>query len=211
MKKSAVFAVVLSAIFLTIRPTNHVAQAQGGQQLMGTNSYAAKFICGEQADYKITSNPDAQAGRYSTKINVHNNTGMEIKFRKKIIPLRSPKTSVVTQEIIGGGEVPRDPKFKVLESLKEDWAMEVVCKDIYKYLDIKQDANGVWPFTEGFVIFEVYCVSNPPTDGCQTPPDPLDVEGIYTYKGDLANNPNADGVSIDVVVYPAKSNRHILH
>ena len=40
-----------------------------------TNTYAAKFICGVQKDPSIIIVPDAQAGHYSTKINVHNNTG----------------------------------------------------------------------------------------------------------------------------------------
>ena len=43
-----------------------------------TNTYAAKFICGVQPDASIKIAPDAQAGHYSTKINVHNNTGIEI-------------------------------------------------------------------------------------------------------------------------------------
>ena len=48
-----------------------------------TNTYAAKFICGVQPDASIKSAPDAQAGHYSSKINVHNNTGITITFRKK--------------------------------------------------------------------------------------------------------------------------------
>jgi hypothetical protein len=206
MKKSAAFAVIFAAAFLTISSTNRVAQAQGTlPQRMGTNSYAAKFICGVQPQvggYSPFALPDAQAGRYSTKINVHNNTGSSITFRKKIIQLR-------------GGEVATAPQWKSpAESLKEDEALEVVCKDIYGYLNIPQPPSGdPWRYIEGFVIFEVYCVSNPPSDGCETPPDPLDVVGIYTYKGDLpgTTNANASGVSIDVVVYPAKTNRHILH
>ena len=50
-----------------------------------TDTYAAKFICGVQKDPAITLVPDAQAGHYSTKINVHNNTGITITFRKKVI------------------------------------------------------------------------------------------------------------------------------
>ena len=42
-----------------------------------TNTYAAKFICGVQPDASIKIVPDAQAGHYSSKINVHNNTGIE--------------------------------------------------------------------------------------------------------------------------------------
>ena len=47
-----------------------------------TNTYAAKFICGVQPDASIKIVPDAQAGHYSSKINVHNNSGLPIKFRK---------------------------------------------------------------------------------------------------------------------------------
>src|SRR5262245_51143730 len=63
-----------------------------------TNTYAAKFICGVQPDASIKIMPDAQAGHYSTKINVHNNTGIDITFRKKVIPLK-------------GGQVPTPPAW----------------------------------------------------------------------------------------------------
>ena len=76
-----------------------------------TNTYAAKFICGVQPDGAITSMPDAQAGRYSTKINIHNNTGIDIRFRKKVILLK-------------GGQQPTPPTFFKVESLRPDWAME---------------------------------------------------------------------------------------
>jgi len=160
-----------------------------------TTTYAAKFICGVQQDGGFTSVPETQAGRYSTKVNVHNNTGITIQFRKKIIPLR-------------GGQAPTDPKAKVYEALKSDQAMEVVCRDIYKHLGIPINSQTPPPYIEGFVILEVYF---PPT--VMAPPDPLDVEGVYTYRGDLpvgtAGSTN-NGASIAVVVYPAKNNSHIL-
>lgn len=155
-----------------------------------TNTYAAKFICGIQSDANINSAPDAQPGRYSTKINVHNNSGFDIKFRKKVIPLR-------------GGQVPTAPVFKKLEGLPPDWAMEVVCRDIYSHLGIPITPTQQPPYIEGFVILEVFFSQPLPTD---LPNDPLDVEGIYTYFGP----PFTQGVSIDVQVFPAKSNRSIL-
>lgn len=166
-----------------------------------TNTYAAKFICGVQLQTAITSNPDAQAGRYSTKINIHNNTGVQINFRKKFIRLLGSASETF--------ELPTDPMFKVNEALKEDQAMEVVCRDVYKYLNISQVMPDPWRYIEGFVIVEVYAQKGSPIP----PPDPLDVVGVYTYKGDLPGTPNANasGVSINVVVYPAKSNRHTLH
>jgi hypothetical protein len=39
------------------------------------------------------------------------------------------------------------------------------------------------------------------------PIDPLDVEGIYTYRAEPAGT---DAVSIDVVPFPVKRNRHPL-
>jgi hypothetical protein len=39
------------------------------------------------------------------------------------------------------------------------------------------------------------------------PFDPLDVEGIYTYRAEPAGT---DAVSIDVVVFPTKSNRYVI-
>ena len=163
-----------------------------------TNTYAAKFICGVQQESAINFVADAQAGRYSTKINIHNNPGGLIRFRKKIIQLR-------------GGQVSTEPQAKLdPESLEPDWAKEVVCLDIYKHLNISLSPQAPPPYIEGFVILEVI----QPFHASPTPPDPLDVEGIYTYRGDLPPlgtppNPGA-GVSIAVVVYPAKSNKHPL-
>jgi len=155
-----------------------------------TNSYAAKFICGTQGDANINSAPDAQPGRYSTKINVHNNTGIDIKFRKKAIQLK-------------GGQVPTEPAFKRIEGLPPDWAMEVVCRDIYGHLNIPITPNQPPPYIEGFIIFEVFFPQPLPAN---VPDDPLDVEGIYTYSGP----PFTQGVSIDVTVFPAKRNRYPL-
>lgn len=158
-----------------------------------TNTYAAKFICGIQKDPSTIIVPDAQAGHYSSKINVHNNTGIGIKFRKKVIQLK-------------GGQVPTAPAWMKLESLNPDWAMEVVCRDIYNHLGIPiwPQVDAEPPYIEGFVIFEVYFPNPIPAN---IPFDPLDVEGIYTYRAEPAGT---DAVSIDVVVYPTKSNRYVI-
>lgn len=157
-----------------------------------TNTYAAKFICGVQPDASIKIVPDAQAGHYSSKINVHNNTGIDITFRKKVIQLK-------------GGQNPTPPAWTKFETLKSDYAMEVVCRDIYGHLGIPiyPQVDVIPPYIEGFVIFEVAFTpvpSNPPDD-------PLDVEGIYTYRAEPAGT---DAVSINVVVFPAKRNRYDL-
>jgi hypothetical protein len=206
-RKLRAIAVIVAAVCLTIISTNRATQAQIVVTLPTniTNTYAAKFICGVQPDTSVSVNPypDVQAGRYSTKINVHNNTGTTINFRKKFIRLVGNQSDIF--------ERPTDPVFKVNESLKEDQAMEVVCRDIYKYLGIGSNPPASWPYIEGFVIFEVLRATKQPTP----PPDPLDVVGVYTYKGDLPGTPttpaSGSGVSIEVVVYPAKNNGHILH
>lgn len=169
-------------------PTATIAPAEGTV----TNSYAAKFICGVQRDPSIKIVPDAQAGHYSTKVNVHNNTGITINFRKKIIQLK-------------GGQVPIEPQFKTFEALKSDWAMEVVCRDIYKHLNIPiwPDVDVIPPYIEGFVILEVYFAPVPTSP----PVDPLDVAAIYTYRAEPAGT---DAVAIDVTVFPAKSNRYTI-
>ena len=158
-----------------------------------TNTYAAKFICGVQPDASIKIVPDAQAGHYSSKINVHNNTGQTITFRKKVIPLK-------------GGQVPTPPAWAKFESLKSDWALEVVCRDIYGHLGIP-----IWPqadviprYIEGFVIFEVVFGNPIPA---VLPDDVLDVEGIYTYRPEPVG---IGGVSIDVEVFPAKRNQYVI-
>jgi hypothetical protein len=169
-----------------------------------TNTYAAKFICGVQLDRDLANVRDAEAGRYATEIDVHNNSGAPISIRKKIIQL------LQNPELIG--EKPTAPQAKVLEVLKEDEALAVVCRDIYKLLNTPIQAGQVPPYVQGLVIFEVLQPAGTPAP----PRDPLDVEGIYTYRGELPVTPpglpaSDSGVSIDVVVYPAKSNAHVLH
>lgn len=164
-----------------------IASAQAQQPPLVTNTYAAKFICGVQSDANINSAPDAQPGRYATKINVHNNSGIDIRFRKKVIPLK-------------GGQIPTEPVFKKIEGLPPNWGMEVVCRDIYSHLNIPITGTQPPPYIEGFVVFEVFFPQPLPSN---VPDDPLDVEGIYTYFGP----PFGPGVSIDVEVFPAKRNR----
>jgi hypothetical protein len=156
-----------------------------------TNTYAAKFICGVQSNGSLQAVPDAQAGHYSTKINVHNNTGGVIKFRKKVIQLK-------------GGQVPTPPAWIKFESLNSDWAMEVVCRDIYSHLNIPiPPLVHAPPYIEGFVVFEVFFAPLP----VSVPFDPLDVAAIYTYRAEPVGT---DAVSIDVTVFPAKSNRYTI-
>jgi len=160
-----------------------------------TNTYAAKFICGVQPDASIKIMPDAQAGHYSSKINVHNNTGQVIQFRKKVIRLR-------------GGQIPTAPAWTKFHSLKSDYGMEVVCRDIYAHLNIPiyPQVDVIPPYIEGFVIFEVV-FANPIPAGTVIPDDPLDIEGIYTYRPEPAGT---NGVSIDVEVFPTKRNRYVI-
>lgn len=160
-----------------------------------TNTYAAKFICGVQPEPSIKIMPDAQAGHYSSKINVHNNSGLTIQFRKKVIQLK-------------GGQVPTPPAWTKFEALRSDWAMEVVCRDIYGHLNIPiyPQVDVIPPYIEGFVIFEVV-FQNPIPAGFVPPDDPLDIEGIYTYRAEPAGT---DAVSIDVEVFPAKRNKYVI-
>ena len=194
MKKIKRTIVIGLATVFGLLVTATTAEAQTAPTV--TNTYAAKFICGVQRDGALTAVPDAQAGHYSTKINVHNNTGQTIVFRKKVIQLK-------------GGQIPIEPQFRRDEKLPPNWAMEVVCRDIYGHLNIPippippPPTAVPPPYIEGFVVFEVWF--NPlPTN---PPDDPLDVEGIYTYRAEPVGT---DAVAIDVVVYPAKRNRHAL-
>lgn len=190
--KLAVFSLVLCLI-------TGVASAQADKPIAPptvTDTYAAKYICGVMPDQGLNAVPDAEPGRYASKINVHNNTGILIRFRKKFIRLR-------------GGEVPIAPHdVKLFEELKPDWAMEVVCADVYKHYNITGQPP---PYMEGFVVLEVYYQNPPPPS---VPVDPLDVVGVYTYTGNVpppASGPAANtGASIEVVPYPAKRNRHLM-
>ena len=172
--------------------TGSSVQAQSPVPTTITNTYAAKFICGVQPDASLKAVPDAQAGHYSTKINVHNNTGIDITFRKKVIQLK-------------GGQNPTPPAWVKFETLKSDYALEVVCRDIYGHLGIPipPAVDVIPPYIEGFVIFEVAFTPVP----TNVPDDPLDVEGIYTYRAEPAGT---DAVAIDVQVFPAKKNRYDL-
>lgn len=196
MRNTATKTIVIGfALVIGLLLTGSPVQAQDDNipTYTVTNTYAAKFICGVQPDPSIKIMPDAQAGHYSTKINVHNNTGLSIRFRKKVIRLR-------------GGQVPTPPAWARFESLKSDWAMEVVCRDIYGHLGIAiyPQVDVIPPYIEGFVIFEVV-FSNPLPSA--VPDDPLDIEGIYTYRAEPAGT---DAVAIDVEVFPAKRNRYVI-
>lgn len=196
MRNTATKTIVIGfALVIGLLLTGSPVQAQDDNipTYTVTNTYAAKFICGVQPEASIKIMPDAQAGHYSTKINVHNNTGIPIKFRKKVIRLR-------------GGQVPTPPAWARFESLKSDWAMEVVCRDIYGHLGIAiyPQVDVIPPYIEGFVIFEVV-FSNPLPSA--VPDDPLDIEGIYTYRAEPAGT---DAVAIDVEVFPAKRNRYVI-
>jgi hypothetical protein len=83
--------------------------------------------------------------------------------------------------------------------------MEVVCRDIYGHLNIPipPAVDVIPPYIEGFVIFEVAFTPVP----TNAPRDPLDVEGIYTYRAEPAGT---DAVAIHVEVFPAKANRYDL-
>lgn len=171
-----------------------------------TNTYAAKFICGAQFERELDRIREAESGHYATEIDVHNNSGAPISFRRKIIVLFQDRDHI--------GEAPTPPQAKVLHVLKEDEALAIVCRDIYKLpiFSVQIGAGVIPPYVQGLVIIEVLQPSGAPPP----PKDPLDVEGIYTYRGEPPVSgggvPASDsGVSIDVVVYPAKSNGHVMH
>jgi hypothetical protein len=178
------------ASVISLLVTAATAEAQVAPPTV-TDTYAAKFICGVQPNAALNAVPDAQAGHYSTKINVHNNSGITIVFRKKVIQLK-------------GGQVPTEAQFRKDEKLPPNWAMEVVCRDIYSHLNIPiPPVVAIPPYIEGFVVFEVHYQVLPSSP----PVDPLDVEGIYTYRAEPAGT---DAVAIDVETFPVKRNRHPL-
>jgi hypothetical protein len=173
-------------------------------QLQSSDTYAAKFICGVQKDQGPSALYDTQPGSYSTKINVHNNSGAAINFRKKVIWLLKPGPAGIAYN-----EQPTSPQAKKFDALKPDDALEVVCRDLDSMLGISTTAQPP-AYAEGFVIFEVYYQSGQ----LKPPADPLDVEGIYTYRGftPVTTIPGqCCGASIDVVTYHAKSNSHVLN
>jgi hypothetical protein len=167
-------------------------RAQHGGKPEVTNTYAANFICG--ADRLITDVDEVQPGRYSTKINVHNNTGTLITFRQKIIQLFQAPDDV--------GETPTRPQARQINALNPDEALEVSCRDIFKLLSIPLPGNALPQHIEGLVIFEVYHSPETPP----APRDPLDVEGVYRYTSLVSGS----GISIQVVVFPPKSNAHTI-
>src|ERR1044071_7336789 len=120
-----ILAGMLAAQFVQAQTPPPPSPPSDGSEI--TNTYAAKFICGVQQDRDITHILDAQPGRYSTKINVHNNTGITITFRKKIIQL------LKNPDLIN--ERPTPPQAKKIDSLKPDEALEVVCRDIYNLVN----------------------------------------------------------------------------
>jgi hypothetical protein len=162
-----------------------------------TNTYTAKFVCGVQYGGLLSTGGAELAGRYLTEISISNNTGVPITFRKKVSRL-------------AGGQSPTDPQATAMEMLNPGQAMAVTCLDIYQHLHGRTYSADS---EQGLVVIEVYYV---PAIEPAPPPDPLDVAGTYTYRGDSQENRDPtrvgnSGVSISIVVYSAKGNAHILH
>jgi hypothetical protein len=91
------FGILIAGLLIAVPDEAQVTTTMipnGTTPLQGTSSYAAKFICDVQPDRDITHMVDAQAGRYSTKINVHNNTG-------QISTVRLTKTATSTTYCMG--------------------------------------------------------------------------------------------------------------
>jgi hypothetical protein len=160
-----------------------------------TDTYTAKFVCGVAGDTNITHQPDAEAGRYATAVNLHNESGSTITFRKKAILL------TVSEQ-----DTPPGP-IKLVETLQENHALKVTCEDIYYLIGFFHHVGQIPPFMEGFVVFEVFSPFGVPP----TAPDPLDVEAVYTYRSDLPAPTGGNGVSISVVRSPVTRNAHLLH
>lgn len=101
--------------------------------------------------------------------------------------------------------MPIEPQFKTFEALKPDWAMEVVCKDIYKHLNIAIPPRGGRDSSLHRRVRNprgvLRAASHKPSF------DPLDVAAIYTYRAEPAET---NAVAIDVTVFPAKSNRYTI-
>lgn len=119
-------------------------------------TYAAKFVCGERKEGDATSTPEVMSGRYATNINVHNNSGNTVQFRKKLIVLHT------------GDEKPYEPKVLGMYSLRPDQAMAADCRDL--------GASGA--FTEGFVVLELLA----PLEPIKKVDDPFDVVAVYTSR-----------------------------
>jgi hypothetical protein len=160
-----------------------------------TDTYAAKFVCGVAGDTNITHQPDAEAGRYATVVNLFNNTGSTVTFRKKAILL------TLSEHDTAPGPI------KLVESIQDDHALKVTCEDIYYLIGFFHHVNQIPPFMEGYVVFEVFS----PFQTSPPPPDPLDVQAVYTYRSDLPAPTGGNGVSINVVRYPVTRNAHLLH
>ena len=160
-----------------------------------TDTYVAKFVCGVAGDTNITHQPDAEAGRYATVVNVFNNTGATVTFRKKAILL------TLSEQDTAPGPI------KLIETLQDDHALKVTCEDIYYLIGFFHHIGQIPPFMEGYVVFEVFSPFGTPPP----PPDPFDVNAVYTYRSDLPAPTGGNGVSINVVRFPASRNAHLLH
>lgn len=188
--------VVWALAFLFLVPT--LTRAQVGPTSFVLASYSVKFVCGEVPH--PAPSLDVLAGQYATKINVHNSTGKLIFFRKKVIPLH-------------GGQKPTDPRAIVEEKLESDQALELLCSDIRKHLNL--DPNGK-EFIEGFIVIQVQGDTSgfgpfglPFFLGAGLAIDPLDVAAVYTYRDTFQARRGAGvGVSIDIEYVQPKNNMH---
>lgn len=137
---TGIIVVVLGLVAVLVNTASSQEQQVDQQQIPGIIApraqlvYSAKFVCGNQADMKLSS-PVVPAD-YRTAINVHNPNNVEVKFTKKVVLAGREDESL------------NEPSKEIPFVLKPDYAFEIDCEDIYNIGNF----DPATPFAKGFVV-----------------------------------------------------------
>ena len=142
-------------------------------------SYAAKFVCGQQAPLPqgATGEPVVKPGNYATDINIHNPSYRLVPFHKKFLVL------VENGQAVGAEPNAVEPRRIITMTLGPDMATMDDCNTVWKYI-YPAGVPISRPLTVGYLVV--------------VSPFDLDIDAVYTAAapGDVAAP--SQSVSIDV-------------
>lgn len=133
--------------------------AVNGQYLW---SYAAKFVCGQQAPLNqgATGEPVVKPGNYATDINIHNPGYRSAPLRKKFLILAENGQAIAAEPLSVR------PRRIITMTLGADMATMDDCNTLWKYIYPTGIPGGGRPLTVGYLVI--------------LSPVDLDVDVVYT-------------------------------
>ena len=145
-------------------------------------SYAAKFVCGQQAPLPqgAPGEPVVKPGNYASDINIHNPSYRLVKLDKKFIVM------VENGQAIAAEPQSTEPRRIITMTLGADMATMDDCNTLWKYI-FPTGVPSPRPLTVGYLVILS------PTD--------LDVDVVYTAAapGDVATLQQSDSIDVERV------------